>query len=185
LRTTALAASLALALSLTDIDAIAGNGGGADRRPIALMRGGHLTSLALPKPPSDIAPTPQVPVLPVANCDDDGGPGTLRSVVAGAVSGAIIDMSALTCSTISLANGAIAIPFDSLRIVGPAGGLEECQRRPRHLLAVPLLATPAAAAGVDDAGAAAAAAWVVVAHSVLLSVIGCQPAVTSPAAARW
>jgi hypothetical protein len=59
-------------------------------------------------------------VLPVANCDDDGGPGTLRSVIAGAISGAIVDLSALTCSTISLANGAIAIPFDSLDIVGPA-----------------------------------------------------------------
>ncbi len=62
---------------------------------------------------------PRVPVLPVTSCDDDGSPGTLRSVVAGAESSAVIDLSDLTCSTISLANGAIVVPFESLTFVGP------------------------------------------------------------------
>lgn len=48
-------------------------------------------------------------VLPVTSCADDGSPGTLRSVVAGAAEHDIIDMSQLTCSTITLVNG----PIDS------------------------------------------------------------------------
>ena len=60
-----------------------------------------------------------VPVLPVTSCDDDGSPGTLRSVVAGAQSGDVIDLSELTCSTISLAAGAIRVPQEALTFVGP------------------------------------------------------------------
>jgi len=73
---------------------------------------------------SPVAPSSwRVPTLPVTSCEDDGGPGTLRSVVADAESGAIIDLSELTCSTISLANGAIAVPFESLTFVGPGSAL--------------------------------------------------------------
>lgn len=53
--------------------------------------------------------TPSVPhdTLPVTSCLDDDGAGTLRSVVAGAAEGDIIDLSALTCSTITLTEGPI------------------------------------------------------------------------------
>jgi hypothetical protein len=58
----------------------------------------------------------------VANCDDDG-PGSLRAAVTGAASGDTIDLTALTCSTITLATGAIAIMIDSLALEGPGRGL--------------------------------------------------------------
>ncbi|MBP0131804.1 MAG: hypothetical protein ITD31_00255 [Nitrosospira sp.] len=57
------------------------------------------------------------------------------------------------------------------------------QRRMAHLLAVPQLAAPTAAFGVDDAGAAAAAAWVF-AHSELLVVTSICFATISPEDAR-
>jgi hypothetical protein len=44
--------------------------------------------------------------LPVTSCTDDlGDPGNLRNVLAGAAEGDIVDLSALTCSTITLVNG--------------------------------------------------------------------------------
>jgi hypothetical protein len=48
-------------------------------------------------------------LLPVTSCEDDGSPGTLRSVVAGAAEHDTVDLSQLTCSTITLASG----PIDS------------------------------------------------------------------------
>ncbi len=57
--------------------------------------------------------------LPVTSCADDGSAGTLRSVVAGAVSGDTIDLTSLTCGTITLESGAIPIAVDELTIVGP------------------------------------------------------------------
>lgn len=59
----------------------------------------------------------------VENCDDDGSPETLRSVIAAAASGDIIDLSALTCSTITLSSGAIRVDVDDLDIEGPGTGL--------------------------------------------------------------
>ena len=52
-------------------------------------------------------------VLPVTSCADDGSPGTLRSVAAQAAPDTTIDLSGLTCSTITLEQGAIQ----------PAGGV--------------------------------------------------------------
>ena len=49
----------------------------------------------------------------VDNCNDSG-PGSLRDVVAGAASGDMVDLSELTCSTITLTSGAIEIPQDDL-----------------------------------------------------------------------
>jgi hypothetical protein len=43
--------------------------------------------------------------LPVGNCLDDNSPGSLRSVLAGAAEGDTIDLTALTCSTITLSQG--------------------------------------------------------------------------------
>lgn len=46
--------------------------------------------------------------LPVTSCGDDpSDPGTLRNVLAGATEGDIVDLSALTCSKITLVNGPI------------------------------------------------------------------------------
>lgn len=57
--------------------------------------------------------------LPVTSCADDNGAGTLRSVVAGAASGDLVDLSALTCSTITLTQGAIQSTVEDLDIQGP------------------------------------------------------------------
>ena len=54
----------------------------------------------------------------VTNCND-GGAGSLRSTVAEAISGDTVDLSALTCSTITLTTGAVAINVDTLTITGP------------------------------------------------------------------
>ncbi|MET0225179.1 MAG: choice-of-anchor Q domain-containing protein, partial [Dokdonella sp.] len=58
--------------------------------------------------------------LVVQNCDDAGA-GSLRDTVAAAVDGAVVDLSALTCGSIALSSGAIAIPADvaSLSLTGP------------------------------------------------------------------
>ncbi|MEP7043166.1 MAG: right-handed parallel beta-helix repeat-containing protein [Dokdonella sp.] len=69
-------------------------------------------------------------VVAVTSCDD-AGPGTLRDAVANAVSGDVVDLSGLSCSSISLTTGAINVTVDSLSIQGPgastlaidAGGL--------------------------------------------------------------
>ena len=46
-------------------------------------------------------------VLPVTSCLDDADPGTLRNVLASAAEGDTVDLTALTCSTITLTQGAL------------------------------------------------------------------------------
>lgn len=58
-------------------------------------------------------------VLPVTSCADDGSPGTLREVVAGAASGDTVDLTQLKCSTITLLSGQLEIGVDDLTIEGP------------------------------------------------------------------
>ena len=60
--------------------------------------------------------------LPVTNCQDSG-PGSLRDVVAHAVSGDTIDMSTLACREIDLTSGAITIAQRDLSLVGGPPGL--------------------------------------------------------------
>jgi hypothetical protein len=57
-------------------------------------------------------------VLAVSNCDDSG-PGSLRDTIAGAATGDVIDLNALSCSTITLSTGAISTALDDLTILGP------------------------------------------------------------------
>src|SRR5690349_3731793 len=72
-------------------------------------------------------PTPHAPAdtLPVTSCADDSSPGTLRSVIAGANEGDVVDLSALDCATITLTQGIIDLsvlgphPINDLSIVGP------------------------------------------------------------------
>jgi hypothetical protein len=58
-------------------------------------------------------------IRPVSSCADDGSPGTLRAVVASAVSGDTIDLTALTCSTITLQQGAIFTDLYDISFEGP------------------------------------------------------------------
>jgi len=66
---------------------------------------------------------PSGTTLPVTSCADDGSAGTLRNVVAGAFSGDTVDLGALTCSTITLSQGAIRSTVDDLAIQGPGQSL--------------------------------------------------------------
>lgn len=54
----------------------------------------------------------------VSNCNDSGV-GSLRSAVAGAGDGDAIDLSQLSCSTITLVTGSIEVAVDNLRFEGP------------------------------------------------------------------
>jgi hypothetical protein len=63
---------------------------------------------------------PQFPdaTIVVQNCDDDG-PGSLRDIIDNvAVTGDTLDLSQLTCSTITLTSGAIFITQDDLTLTG-------------------------------------------------------------------
>jgi hypothetical protein len=54
----------------------------------------------------------------VSNCND-AGPGSLRAAAEAAVSGDVIDLTALACSTITLTSGEIAASADDLTLQGP------------------------------------------------------------------
>lgn len=58
------------------------------------------------------------PTVVVTSCADSGA-GTLRQAAIDAVADTTIDMSALTCSTISLTSGAIAVTVDGVDLLGP------------------------------------------------------------------
>lgn len=66
------------------------------------------------------APTATAPVTrPVENCADDDNPGSLRSILGQAGNGDTLDLSALTCSRISLGQGALKVELDDLTLIGP------------------------------------------------------------------
>jgi hypothetical protein len=73
-----------------------------------------LDARALPRVPANAPAT-----LVVTSCADDGGAGTLRSVVTGAGEGDSVDASALACGAIVPTQGAIAVYQNDLSIVGP------------------------------------------------------------------
>lgn len=54
----------------------------------------------------------------VSNCDD-AGPGSLREAIAMAANGDTVDLTQLTCSTITLATGALVVTVDSISLLGP------------------------------------------------------------------
>lgn len=64
-----------------------------------------------------LLPARPAATLPVLNCNDSG-PGSLREVMAGAVSGDVVDMQALTCGTISLTSGTLPYTVD-VGLLGP------------------------------------------------------------------
>jgi hypothetical protein len=84
------------------------------------MRADHARRIfaTLPAPRSHArTPAPAAPT-PVLNCDDDGA-GSLRQTIKDASDGDTIDLTKLSCATITLETGAITIPVDSLTLLGP------------------------------------------------------------------
>lgn len=65
-----------------------------------------------------LLPTTDGPTVAVSNCND-AGPGSLRDALASAPSGATVDLSALTCSTITLTTGVLQTNASDLTINGP------------------------------------------------------------------
>ena len=90
---------------------------GLRRHPLAVV-----IALALAGVPFAGGPVPAAcaDTLPVTSCADDGSPGTLRSVVASASDGDTIDMTRLTCGTITLAQGQLETGYlQLLTFAGP------------------------------------------------------------------
>ncbi len=56
--------------------------------------------------------------LPVTSCTDDGSPGTLRSVIAGAQAGDVVDMTHLACGLITLTRGPIDTSLFGTGLIG-------------------------------------------------------------------
>lgn len=64
-------------------------------------------------------PSPSGVSVPVTNCDD-AGPGSLRDAIDNvALDGNTIDLSALTCSTITLTSGSLLMTQNNLTLEGP------------------------------------------------------------------
>lgn len=59
------------------------------------------------------------PTIQIVTTCDDAGAGSLREALAGAADGDTIDLSALTCSTITLTSGELVSTADSLTLRGP------------------------------------------------------------------
>jgi len=70
--------------------------------------------------PAAVAPNRPAGTVPVTTCDDSGA-GSLRDAITNAVSGDVIDLSALTCSAITLETGLIST-VDELTLTGPGAG---------------------------------------------------------------
>ena len=85
--------------------------------------------------------SPDVPDVTVTNCDD-AGPGSLRDAVSNPPDGTIVDLTQLTCSTISLTTGAILIGASDIAIIGPG----------RFDLTIDATGSPGAAAIYDLGG---------------------------------
>src|SRR4051812_28681162 len=86
-------------------------------RPLAIALA---VSLALEAPALLAMPAPTRPsaVETVSNCNDAGS-GSLRDAVDNAADGDTIDLTQLSCSTISLSTGAILIGVSDLTLQGP------------------------------------------------------------------
>ncbi len=76
-------------------------------------------AVAVPRAAGTTAtPSPNVPNVTVSNCNDSGA-GSLRDAVSNPPDGTLVDMTQLTCSTISLTTGAILIGASDIAIIGP------------------------------------------------------------------
>jgi len=101
LQPTVIAAALAAALA-------AGPAASAVRIDAQSLRyAQRLQARHAPPAPAARAPVPHANTLLVTSCADDDDPGTLRNVLAAAGEGDVVDLGALTCSTITLTQGAL------------------------------------------------------------------------------
>ncbi len=76
----------------------------------------RLDAMRIARPaPAGSAPQTRI----VTNCADDDSSGSLRNLVQLSNSGDTIDLSKLSCSTISLSQGALKIALDDLTLRGP------------------------------------------------------------------
>ena len=110
LRTRPLAAALAFVLGGAAVPAVASSPApahAASSRYAARMAVRRAAAMRGPGHHAAISPPVRGSVLPVTSCADDADPGTLRNVLATAQEGDTVDLGALTCSTITLTQGAI------------------------------------------------------------------------------
>jgi hypothetical protein len=68
--------------------------------------------------PASVAPNRPPALVSVSNCDDSGA-GSLREAFTNAVSGDVIDLTSLGCSSITLTSGALTTSVDDLTVNGP------------------------------------------------------------------
>jgi len=104
LQPTLLVAALALALNASAATPAAASAHG-DARSMRYAQ--RLLARHAPHASAARTPAPRANTLPVTSCADDADPGTLRNVLAAAGEGDTVDLSALTCSTITLTQGAL------------------------------------------------------------------------------
>lgn len=70
-------------------------------------------------PPWQAVPFRPATTIPVTSCADDGSAGTLRDVITGVIDGDVVDMTQLTCGTITLTTGQIIVAVNHLTLLGP------------------------------------------------------------------
>lgn len=88
-------------------------------RQAAPAHGGAVAALRATYGEPRAAVAGQIPVARAVDNCADSGPGSLRDAVDNASSGDTIDLTSLSCSTISLTTGAIVASVDDLTIDGP------------------------------------------------------------------
>ncbi|HET7064166.1 MAG TPA: choice-of-anchor Q domain-containing protein [Rudaea sp.] len=111
-----LSMGIALALGAGAVHGAEPKFAGLQRQDGAIMLRQELRGLMPPVPKTAASPAA---LLPVTSCADDGSVGTLRTVVDAAGEGDTVDLSALTCSTITLTQGAIPLLLNDVTLVGP------------------------------------------------------------------
>ena len=123
--------AIALSLALAASDEVAATQAPSPSLHYALRMSQRAARNALRLPAHGaLRSVPHAPAatLPVTSCADDGSPGTLRMVIAGAGEGDVVDLSALDCATITLTQGIIDLSvlgphqINDLSIVGPGAG---------------------------------------------------------------
>lgn len=73
---------------------------------------------AAPRAATAAIEMPRIPDITVTNCDDSGA-GSLRDALTNASNGDIVDLTQLSCSTISLTTGALIIGASDVAVIGP------------------------------------------------------------------
>jgi hypothetical protein len=108
--------AMAVVFALTPGLAAAAPSGSAMTHPGAIELRNQLRAQM---PAARNVPTLPTTTWPVTSCADNNSASTLRGAVAAAGEGDTVDLSALKCSTITLAHGAVPVLLNNLDIVGP------------------------------------------------------------------